>query len=125
MGGVLLGLTDERRNFLLCGHLYNISLLLFRVVLGSARRMCTFSDKHKSHCLDPLENAWALAFMDHVIFGFKLAFLHSQTYVESVVDGAFGFLKECLCPVHLFLKVPSVRPTYVLIMLVLSQLTFA
>ena len=109
-GGGLLGLKELRRNFLLWGHLAKISFLWLRLVFGSASRMATFSLKHKSHWRLPLENAWALALMDHSIFGFESEFLHFQIYVESVVEFAFEFLKVCLWPLNLFLNVSPVCP---------------
>ena len=81
MGGVgvlVIGLVEDNRNFRLCGHLYNISLLWFKLVSFLARRMLTFSVMQRSHRCPPLENEWALALMDHLICGFLFAFLHFQ-----------------------------------------------
>ena len=59
--------NETRRWFLRWRQHSNNSSLLLSIVCWSAVIIKSFSLKHKSHDLPPLENPWPFAFMDHFI----------------------------------------------------------
>ena len=58
------GNNDTRRCFLRCLQVSSNSSLLFNIVFGSAVRIMSFSVRHRSHALPPLENACPYALID-------------------------------------------------------------
>ena len=103
--------TVPKTYFLLCLHFVMISSLLFNVNSGFATKIVNFSVNHKSHCLPPLDSAYALALIEHVISGCRLRFLHFHTYDERAV---FWMWSACLkfdwWLFYLVLKGFSVKP---------------
>ena len=64
--GTIVGFFSEtRRCFLLCLQVSNSSLLLFNMVFWSSVNITSFSVRHKSQALPPLENACPRDLMDH------------------------------------------------------------
>ena len=88
-GGVLHPLSlvqTSSRCFLLCRHFDTISLLLFSVVLGSAKQMASFSCRHRSTSIcvglsvnSPSDGIVSVAF-------FQLMDIFAESCVESVLD---------------------------------------
>ena len=102
----------ERRNLFLClQRSANSVLLLRKAGLLKVFAICSFSVRHRSHCLFPFLYDGALAMMLHLILGVGLSFF-SQTWVARVVLCLLSlFLNDSVCPYHLFLKF-TVLPMY-------------
>ena len=102
-------------NFDMCLQNETISSRLFRSDVGSAFRMISFSDMHKSHRLVPHRYFEDLLSIDHLmLLSFKgiLCFsLSDHTYwASSVLLRYLALEKDVLWSLHLCLKSPSDIP---------------
>ena len=106
------GLSHALRvNFLLCLHFETISVLLFRVLSGSARQIVSFSCRHKSQFFAPHWNGYPLLLIFHVILYSIFWSFREWTYLlKAVLWRFFSCLRSDWCWLYLFLKVPSVKP---------------
>ena len=95
---------DTRRCFLLCRLVSRSSLRLFMVLSLSAKRIISFSLKHKSQALPPLANGYAFTFLDHFISNGIFLSFNFHTWLDSAVWFVALFVSECLCTAYLFLK---------------------
>lgn len=107
---------DTRKCFLLCRHVSSSSSRLFNILLLSSVRITSFSVKHRSQALDPLENVCPFAFIDHLISkGVSFSF-RSQIKLDNVVWFAGLLLIDDLCAEYLLLK-SAVDPKYLIMVL--------
>ena len=108
-----------------CLHLLTKSRLLLRLANSGWYMIKYFSKVHKLHFLVFLEYGVALASIFHeMVYSWLLSFKAQRCLLSSVVFFNLAFLKEALWLLYLVLKVFSVRPTYVSLLLLLTTVAW-
>ena len=101
----------ERRNFLLCGHLFINSVRLLREVFSSAFRIIVFSRMQSLQYLLIGLYAGALPTFAHDISNFFFFSFRSQMYFDKLVEYCLLILlNEEVWFAYLSLNVVAVRP---------------
>ena len=102
---------DIRVYLLLCLHLFNISVRLFRILLFLCNAIFSFSFKHSEYLLLLVLYAWCLPKISHVMFALCLFYFILQNLLDSSVsDLRFLWLKDFLWFAYLSLNVVSQIP---------------
>ena len=100
-----------KRNLLMWRHFEMSSSLLLRIE-DSVFRIMSFSDKHKSHFLDPMRKGKLLCKIEKLTWHSAPCDFCSQTYLDSSVLSLYaGYLKDDLWSLYLCLKF-SLKPMY-------------
>ena len=100
-----------KRNLLIWRHFEMSSSLLLRIE-DSVFRIMSFSDKHKSHFLDPMRKGKLLCKIEKLTWHSAPCDFYSQTYLDSSVLSLYaGYLKDDLWSLYLCLKF-SLKPMY-------------
>ena len=109
-----------------CLQVDKISLLLLSVQISGLYRIQYFSQVQRLHFLLMLLQLLALLTILHVMLKFMLSSFNFHTSLLSSVDCRLPIcLNEDLWLAYLVLKVPSVRPTYLPAILLLSMVPVA